>query len=178
MSGGIKRSILSCIAVCAAMCFSYAQPRALGGIFSFNGIGISYEHSLSRTCFIEADIKAETLEFFMFRTDRPGISASFTSNFILKEFTSRNDNSIFIFAGPGISVGKACDFHKNNGYFFGLKGRAGVECSFDRNVSISLSLNPLLGSHMVLHEDHAEMKYYKNGLLNVIMPEIGIKHMF
>lgn len=178
MSQRMKRSIMSCIAACAAMCFSYAQPKALGGTFSFCGIGISYEHNLSQGCFLQADVRAETTEFFMNRTDRPGISASFTSNFILKEITSRNDNSIVFFAGPGISIGKAHDFHKDNGYFFGLKGRAGVECCFDRNVSISLSLNPLLGSHMVLHEDHAEMKYYKNGLLNVIMPEIGIKHMF
>lgn len=127
---------------------------------------------------MEADIKAETLEFFMNRTDRPGISVSFTSNFILKEFVSRQNNSVIIFAGPGISLGKAHDYHNKNGFFFGLKGRAGVECSFDRNVSISLCINPLLGSHMVIHEDHAEMKYYKIGLLNMLIPEVGIKHMF
>ena len=173
-----KRYVLSCIAACASMVVAYAQPRAVGGIFSFSGIGIIYEHDMNDSCFIEVDIKAETGEYFMNRAETPGISVSFTSDFILKKWKSCNDNTVSIFAGPGVSVGKSNDFHKDNGYFFGLKGRAGIECLFDRNVAVSMSLNPVIGSHIVFMGDHAVMKYYKNGLMNLIMPEIGIRHTF
>lgn len=160
------------------MAVSHAQPRTVGGIFSFSGTGIIYEHDLNEDCFIEADIKAETGELFLNRSGVPGISASFTSNFILMEWKSRNDNTIYIFAGPGVSVGKSNDFHKENGYFFGLKGRAGIECMFDRNIALSISLNPVIGSHIAFLEDHAEMNFYRNGLMNIIMPEVGIRHTF
>ena len=64
------------------------------------------------------------------------------------------------------------------GYFFGLKGRIGAECGFNRNISLSVTLNPVFGSHLILMEEHIEMKYYKNGLINTILPEIGIKYTF
>lgn len=176
MSDLIKRIMLSCIAACASVVVSHAQPKAVGGIFSFSGIGIIYEHALNESCFIEADIKAETGEFFMGRADVPGFSASFTSDFILKDWKSSDGNAVSIFAGPGISVGKSNDYKKGNGYFFGLKGRAGIECIFDRNISVSMSLNPVLGSHLILMGDHAELKYYRNGLMNIVMPEIGIRY--
>lgn len=160
------------------MSFSYAQPKALGGIFSFSGIGLTYGHYLNQNCFIEADLRAETTELFLNRTDYPGVSVSLTSNFILKEYSSQNGNPIRIFAGSGITIGKARDLFKESGYFFGLKGRAGIECNFKRNISISATLNPIFALHMVILEDHADMKYYRNGIMNLIMPEVGIKHMF
>ena len=178
MSERMKRSVLLCIVAFATMSFSYAQPKAAGGIFSFCGIGLTYEHDLNQNCFIEADLRAETSELFLNRTEYPGVSASLTSNFILKEYSSQNGNPIRIFAGSGITAGKARDLRKDSGYFFGLKGRAGLECNFERGISISVCLNPIFASHMVILGDHAEMKYYRNGLLNLIMPEVGIKHMF
>lgn len=178
MSYVIKRFILPCIVVCASSFMSYAQPKAIGGSFSFSGIGLMYEHFLSPSCFVEADIRTETGEFFMGRTDIPGFSAAFTSNFILKEWKSANDNTISIFAGAGVAVGKSNDYHKADGHFFGMKGRAGIECLFDRNISISMSLNPVVGSHLIVFEDHAKLEYYKNGLMNLVMPEIGVKYAF
>lgn len=85
---------------------------------------------------------------------------------------------ICAFAGPGISLGMADELKKGRGYFIGLKGRAGAECSFDRQVSISICINPVLGSHLTLEDDHLEMKLYRYGLLDAVMPEIGIKYMF
>ncbi len=178
MSERMKRNILICIVAFATMSLSYAQPKGMGGIFSFCGIGITYEHNLNQNCFIAADLRAETSELFLNRTDYPGISASLTSNFVLKEYRSQNGNPIRIFVGSGITAGKTRDLRKDDGYFFGLKVRAGVECNFERGISVSVCLNPILASHMVIFEDHAVMKYYRNGLMNLIMPEIGIKHIF
>lgn len=166
------------IAVFSVMVCSYAQPRTLGTAYSYNGASIVYEHVLSDECFIMTDLKAELGEVFTNRTDIPGISASVTANFILKSWPSSNGNVINMFAGPGAAIGLSSDYHRERGFFFGLKGRIGVECFFSRQVSISASLNPILGTHMVINDDTVQMNYYKYGLLSSILPEIGIKYAF
>ena len=96
----------------------------------------------------------------------------------MKRWTTRNGNSFNAFAGPGVIIGYAHDFLKDQGYLFGLKGRVGVECRFDRNVSISACITPVIGSHAMLREDYIEMRYYRNGLISTALPEIGIKYAF
>ncbi len=178
MHEALKRYVLVCLIAYAAMTYAHAQPRALGTSYSFSGLGIVYEHDLNHECFINADIRAEMLSFFMNSNDYPGISASFSCNFIIKELASRNGNSIIMFAGPGVTLGMSHDFRKDEGYFFGLKGRVGAECRFDRKIAISVCLNPVLGSHITVIDEHIEMRYFKNGLINTILPEIGIKYTF
>lgn len=173
-----KRRLVMTIAAFSVMVFSYAQPRTLGAAFSYNGIAVSYEHVLSEDCFIMTDLRAELGEVFINRTDIPGLSASVTANFILKSWLSANGNPINLFAGPGAALGLVSDYHLDRGLYFGLKGRIGVECFFSRKISISASLNPILGTHMVIKDDAVQMKYYKYGLLSSILPEIGIKYAF
>ncbi len=162
----------------AAILCCHAQPKAIGTSYSFSGLGITYEHHLGSDCFINADVRAEMAALFIDRKNDSGISASVSCNFIIKEWKSRNDNTISIFAGPGIALGLSQDLYKEMGYFFGLKGKIGTECRFDRNISISIALNPVLGSHVIIMDEHIEMKYFKNGLINTILPEIGIKYTF
>ena len=178
MNVALKRYITVCIAAIAAMTYGHAQSKSLGASYSISGLGINYEYNIYQECFINADIRAETLAVFMNRNNNPGISASLSCNFIIKEWKSRNDNSVSLFAGPGITIGMSDDFRKDLGYFFGLKGRIGAECRFDRHIAISVSLNPVIGSHLIVMEEHVEMKYYKNGLINAVLPEIGIKYIF
>ena len=178
MHDALKRYLLVCMTVCAVMHYADAQPRSAGTSYSFSGIGIEYEHDLRKDCFINADIRAEMLALFMDRNHTPGISASFSCNFIIREWESRNSNVISLFAGPGVTVGLANEFRKDYGMFFGLKGRVGAECRFDRNVAVSICLNPILGSHLSIVDEVIEMSYYKNGLINTILPEIGIKYTF
>lgn len=157
---------------------THAQPKALGTDYSFSGISISYEHQRNEECFIHVALKTELSEVMMNRTDTPGISASFTCNFILDKWKSRNGNDIRLFFGPGIAVGSARDFKEEPGWFFGLKARGGVECEFSRNICISASLSPIIGVHMILLENSMKMQYYRYGLLNMIIPQIGIKYLF
>ena len=178
MHAAFKRYLVLSIAVFAAMLHVHAQPKSIGTAYSFNGVALSYEHVLNDDCFLNIDVRAEMLAYFMDRNDTPGISASWSSNFIIKEWQSRNKNTVRFFAGPGAVIGFANDFRKEKGLFFGMKGRIGMECAFDRNISLSASLNPVLGTHMVVVGEHVEMKYYKNGLINTVIPEIGIKYTF
>lgn len=178
MHDALKRYILVCLAVCTAISYAHAQPKSLGTSFSLSGIGIAYEHHLDQECFINAGLQAEMLPVFIDRTNSPGVSVAVSCNFIIKEWTSRNNNVISMFAGPGVTAGMAHDFRKDFGYFLGLKGRLGAECRFDRNISISLSLNPVIGSHVILRDGYMEMKYYKIGLIETLIPEICISYSF
>lgn len=174
----LNRYVIACLAVFSAIFQSGAQPKGIGATFSLSGIGLMYEHNVGEGCFIDADIRTEMGEVFRNVTGIPGISASLSSNFILNEWKSHNGNQICAFAGPGVTVGTASDLHKDRGYFFGLKGRAGIECRFDRGVAVSVCLNPVVGSHLVIRNEYLEMTYYRNGLLNALLPEIGIKYIF
>lgn len=178
MPDRLKKLIFTCIAVCTAMISGYAQPKSTGLTFSLSGIGIIYEHTINEECFINADIKAEMGETFLMRQEYPGISASFSCNFIMKEWVSRGGETICAFAGPGISFGLSHDLDSEFGYSVGLKGRVGIECCFERDIAISVTLNPIIGSHLSLEDGIVNMKYYRNGLINAILPEIGIKYIF
>lgn len=174
-----KRFMTILVAIFMTMISGYAQNKAIGTTFSFSGIGIMYEHLISDECFITADIRTELGEVFMERTDTPGLSASVIANFIITSWKSSNGNDLILYAGPGMTVGSANDFHISRGYFFGLKGRVGIECLFkSKNISISASLCPIIGSHMVISDDSIRMRQYVNGIINSIMPEIGVKYMF
>ena len=178
MRKALKRIITTCILTCVSILYADAQTRSLGTTYSFGGIGIEYEHDLHQDCFINAGIRAETASHFMNGKRQIGMSAALSCNFIIKQWQSRNGNTVSAFAGPGATIGSSHDIDGEYGYFFGLKGRAGIECRFDRKISISLCFNPILGSHMVIFDEHIEMNPYKFGLINSVLPEIGINYMF
>lgn len=141
--------MLLCILMTAGI--TSAQPKASGATFAFNGTALSYEHMLDMDTFVEMMAKVELSEVFLNTTDFPGFSLAVTWNHIIHTWKSANDNEIFLFAGPGITGGTARDFTKPSGYFLGIKGRFGAECIFhDRNVSISVCLAPVVGTHLVI----------------------------
>lgn len=156
----------------------HAQPESIGTAYSFSGFSISYQHKTGTDSFIEASIKAELGEKFLYRCDYPGASASVCWNMILKEIVRDDVGKMRIFAGAGAHFGWSNDFKIDRGFNFGLKGRLGVESTFRRNIAISVSVAPIIGLHMVRLEDSLKMEYFRNGLLNAIMPEIGIRYTF
>ena len=59
------------------------------------------------------------------------------------------------------------------------KGRLGMEIVYDRNVNISICVAPVLGLHMARDmSGNLLARYYRYGLLQTIMPEIGISYRF
>lgn len=157
---------------------AHAQPESLGAAFSFSGISICYEHGVADDTFMEFTLKAETGESYLSREDSPGISASFTWNMIMKTWDSGDGETIDLFVGPGLAAGWSKDFMKERGLNLGLKCRLGVQFGFTRNIEVSACLAPVLGMHMTLLKDSIRMEYYRYGLLNMIMPEIGIRYRF
>ena len=171
--------ILICAVSFLSLQHAYSRPKSIGASFSYTGLGITYDYYLNETSsFVELSLKAESADMFADRRTYPGVSTSIIWNIIIKEWLSSEGNKISLFCGPGAMVGYTSDYMEKDGFSFGLKGRLGLECSYMRNVSISLSISPVIGSHIAGHLDGYSMKYYKNGVMYTLVPEIGIKYRF
>ncbi len=155
-----------------------AQPKSIGTVYSVSGIRLSYEQYIDSESFIDLSLKAECGDMFFGMGIWPGLTTSFTWNMYFSRFDSRNGNEIRLYAGPGLNLGWTNDLLRPMGMTFGLKGSLGVECEFDRKVTISAALSPVIGTHMVFHEDFIDMRYYRMGLMGLIMPEAGIRYTF
>ena len=127
---------------------------------------------------MEMALAADVSEAFLYRTTYPGVSLSVTWNQIFSSWELKDGTKMSLFAGPGIAAGYGKDYKTGHGYFFGLKGRAGVECQFERRITISACISPILGMHVIPHSEYLSLKYYRNGLLYSLVPEIGIKYRF
>lgn len=158
--------------------YTDAQSRSVGLSSSFSGFALCYEQAVEDDTFLEVSLKAETGEMLQDRALFPGCSASFSWNMTLRSWQSRNNESLDFFVGTGATVGWLEDYRKDMGITVGLKGRAGIRCSFSRNIEISACLSPVIGAHVIVHEDSMTMDFYRYGLLKLIMPEIGIRYCF
>ncbi len=156
---------------------SHAQTKAAGASFSYAGVGVVYEHHTDADSFIDVNIRMETTSMYTIGKN-PGVSASFTWNMVFAQAESGCGNIIRFFAGPGAAIGFADDFRKGRGWMLGLKGKIGGECTFSRNINVSLSISPVLGMHLSIEKGMMNMLLYKNGLMYSIMPEVGIKYAF
>lgn len=175
------RIVKICISLLAATALTgevAAQSKSLGSLWSFSGIGISYEHRTDNDTFAEISLKAEMGEVYFGRANIPGCSAAFTWNIVFKSWQSKNGNRIDLFGGPGAIAGWANDYFEDTGVFFGMKGRIGVECTFSRKITISACLSPIIGSHAMLLDESVKMHFYRYGLMNALFPEIGIRYSF
>lgn len=158
---------------------AHAQPKALGGTLSFTGLALCYEHQLpNKDSFVSLELKAEGCEFTTRRSSYPGVSASALWNSVIKTWKSSEGNAISLFAGPGICLGYCQDYNISYGYLVGLKGRFGVECSFERNIILSAALSPIIGAHLTPDGVNWTLKYYRNGLQYGLIPEVGVKYRF
>lgn len=161
--------------------YAAAQSKSIGGIFSYTGVAVSMDLSLPERhgdVFLQLNLKAECTEFYAGRSEYPGVSASVSWNYILKQWNSSDNNQVSLYAGPGLTLGYGPDYKSPDGLLFGLKGVIGLQGSFKRNVTISASVAPVVGSHAVFKNEGVEMKYHRIGLQYGLIPEIGIKYRF
>ena len=155
-----------------------AQKKAAGCSFSLRGLGISYEHCLESDSFVTIDLDLDTDDYMWNRARIAGVSADFVWNKVFAEKTSSLGNKISFFAGPGAMMGYVTDFKDIPGFAFGLKGRIGVQCRFKRPIILSATLSPVLGSHLTYNEGELSMKLYRSGLMQLVVPELGVKYAF
>ncbi len=157
---------------------SHAQRNTVGTSWSLSGIGMTYERITSEDTFAQIAVQVDLGETFIGRAVYPGLCSSFTWNIVFARIESPNAVPVEFFAGPGLAAGMSKDFNGPKGLFLGLKGRAGMQCIFERGVNISISLAPVLGIHMSKIGDSFITRTYRNGILQTILPEIGISYRF
>lgn len=155
-----------------------AQPKSVGLALSLTGAGLTYEHSVEYDNFISVDLAIDTDDFMWSRSEYPGGRLSLVWNLVFAERTSQYGNKISFFAGPGVMAGYVTDLNNTSGGVFGMKGRIGMECTFKRSIIVSASLSPALGCHITSSNEEVRMRLYKSGLIQSIVPEIGIKYAF
>ena len=157
---------------------AHAQKNSIGTSWAFSGIGLTYERNVSPEAFAQIAVKAEMTETFLGKALYPGISANFTWNLVFAQLESRNGTPLRFYAGPGFAAGISQDMMSSPGLYFGLKGRVGMQCVFERRVNVSVSLSPILGIHVTSTDENIMTKVYRNGLLQAVMPEFGISYRF
>lgn len=170
--------IISAILLFTTLISGNAQTKAISTVWSLNGIGLGYEVYSGENSFLQLDMKTEISEIVTKRSWTPGAILSFTWNMYFAEITTRYGDTVKFFAGPGAALGWSPDLKSPTGAIFGVKGRIGAECIFDRHVSISVSIAPIFGMHLSADRSGMNMQTYRNGILYGVMPEIGIKYAF
>ena len=167
--------------ICAAMTLctnAICQPKTAGTSYSFSGVGLTYEYFTSDDTFVQLQIRTDSVKDAPTKGNEPCFAASATWNIIYKDITSRNGNVIHLTAGPGLIAGITDDFVSGRGPFAGLAGRFGGECAFDRRITLSITVTPMLGVHLSRVDDYINMKLFRKGISYAIMPEIGVKYTF
>ena len=99
-----------------------AQPRSLGGVFSFSGAEVSYQHSNSESTFFEINAGIDFCGVLDGQVASPGVRAGFTYNFNIwgHEFGT----GVFsILAGIGCSAGYVRQTGMSFGPMAGLAGK-------------------------------------------------------
>ena len=156
----------------------HAQNKSVGTTFSYAGTGLDYVFDIDNENFAEFQLRMDTMQMFSISSDLPGIAASAFWNIVFAEFKSRNGNPVRFYAGPGIALGYAGDVQRHPGFIFGVKGRVGGECAFPRGISVAMNISPMIGGHFSLSENMVNMRLYRNGLIQSIIPEISIRYRF
>lgn len=155
-----------------------ARPKAVSSIWSLSSIGIGYEYTMDERSFGQVEMCTEMSDMFFGRGGITGVAASFTWNMIFAKAESRNGNTVSFYSGPGAVLGWSKDLGGTSGGIFGLKGRIGAECVFERKIAVSIGFAPILGMHVSAKDDIMSMRLYRNGLMYSLSPEIGIKYAF
>lgn len=155
-----------------------ARPKSAGATFSLSGISLSYEYETDRDSFMDFSIKTELADLYFGKGKKAGYSFSFTWNNVLKEWKSGNGERMRFYIGPGAALGYGKDYKTNYGLFFGLKGRIGYECLFERGVCLSVGIAPIFGQHVTRSDEAIVMRGYRNGLIYGLTPEIGVRYSF
>lgn len=167
---------LACMAVLTSLS-GHAQPRSLGGVFSYSAVEVAYQHQKTGTTFFEFNAGLDIGDMAGGKTPVPGVKAAFTYNFIFwgKDFSS---GTLSTYAGVGAAVGLVENEKPFSDLTAGLCGRIGMEYRFQVPVIISLDFSPVLGMQVDLGQGSAALDTYVKGLTRAYHPRIGIRYCF
>ena len=181
--------ILSLIALCAVT--AAAQPRSAGIRLGSTGFEAAYQHSISKSQFIEGDLG---VDFGAAAGKKAGARLSATYNIIWARPAWTDEGSWAIYAGPGISLGYVSDNvhyeavgHSISFFDYGtmvaVAAQIGLEYTFDFPLQLSVDIRPYFGMHINKGVSFADRNYagksgfYNTGLVGFI-PSISARYRF
>lgn len=192
----MRKTILTIMLAVAAIATAAAQPRAAGIRIGATGLDASYQHTISSSQFVGADLG---LDFGYNVNGYSGVKATAIYNFVWARPAWTNRGSWGIYSGPGISLGFVNDImpytvgdvttgYLDGGFMFAIAAQVGLEYTFWFPLQLALEIRPLFGLHandgrMRIPELDTEVHYeskvgfYDNGLLG-FAPTLTVRYRF
>ena len=171
---------LLCVLVGALFQEAFCQAQYFtGGTFnSPKGMGLAADFSFrGEGDFSSAGIWLDARDFFGEGDSDIGIKGSFIHNFTI--FTASGpQNSLTVYAGPGISMGYVYDIEKDRGVMGALCADVGVRVSLANPLVVSLGFSADLGLHVSKENDGTILSLYKEGLIHSYYPELRFMYNF
>lgn len=154
-----------------------AQPKSVGGVFSFAGLEVSYQHLKTSTTFFEFNAVADIGSVVQGEASVPGAKLIFTYNFMFwkKDCSS---GSVGAYAGVGAAAGLAIQDDTGRDLVAGLCGKIGLEYSFKVPVILSVDFTPILGMQMDITDGGGSLDAYMKGVTRAYFPRVGIRYCF
>lgn len=171
------------------------HPESAGLRLGATGLEVSYNHSLSSTRFIQADLG---IDFGYNVSGTPGLKATALYNWIWARPAWTDTGRWAIYAGAGLSLGYVEDAVPYSiadklitgiydpGFMIAATAQAGISYTFDFPLQLALDLRPYFGIHSSdgkIRVGNQEISYggktgfYDNGLMGFI-PTISARYMF
>ena len=168
-----------------------AQPRSAGIRLGSTGFEAAYQHSISKSQFIEGDLG---VDFGAAAGGKAGARIAATYNIIWARPAWTDEGSWAIYAGPGISLGYVSDKVSyeatglrisffDYGTMFAVAAQAGLEYTFEFPLQLSVDIRPYFGMHInkgvrIDDQNYASKSgFYNNGMVGFI-PSISARYRF
>ena len=188
----LKTSAVLLALLLTACPISRAQVRSAGIFNSLKGFGLSFElPSADENTFTSFNVFADIYGLVTSRTDVPGVRAGADRCRIFSRLSGKDVNFLF-YAGTGLCLGYVHDYEtgtyngrkdvlvNNMGFVAALDGRVGCRFLFNRRITIDAAFSADLGVHVRKDENsrNALVRLYKNGIFQLIYPEVKLEYHF
>ena len=153
----MKKLVSICLAALGLCIAANAQPRALGVRLGTTGIEMSYQHTMQKRSFIEAELGSEF-------GGVTGFKATGSYNFIFARPAWTDRGYWSIYTGPGMSLGCL-----DNKFLIAFSANAGIEYTFWFPLQLSLDIRPSYGVSGGEFHSHGKWGFF---------PSLAARHRF
>lgn len=151
----------------------------IGTFHSTKGIGLSFESIVDELNFDSLSILADMNGVLTGEHSTPGLKVNYSRNIIFRSY-EREESTISLYVGPGITAGHIRDAKSPTSIVAGIHGTLGAMISYNKNIDLSFALSTdiafkLLRDH---YKSSSILGLYRSGVYRTIVPEIRIQYRF
>jgi len=159
-------------------CFqAYAQPRAVGALFSHTLTGVQFDIASSERTFHSLTLGANMYGRRPSMVKNQSYFISYDCNFSI--ISSERPSGIFtLYCGPEVLCALLREKNASVGFSAGLGVSLSVEYEFFRHIAIGLRASPSAGFAIRRTSEYASMSFYSSSIVEGAVPQITIKYCF